>query len=297
MLRDLDSHLLRAFVTVIETGSVSAAAQKLSRTQAAVSMQLRRLEEQLGQRLLERSPRGATLTGAGQMLMPYAQRILEAGADAQRVLCDGHVSGTVRLGLLEDVAVGRLPSVLQRFSASYVDVGLEMIVDSSQALSRMLTQGELDIVIGDPGVIDASALKTWTQPLRWVGSRNLKIDWRKTPLPVIAFVGTCAWQDKAFAALNRARIPWRIVCKSTSLLAIQAAVDGGLGVAVMLAGHVRHDSMRVLGAREGLPPAPQADFGLFTATSQANVNSAQHALLDLLNEDIENSVVLEKDQA
>ncbi|PSS47247.1 LysR family transcriptional regulator [Pseudomonas sp. BBP2017] len=296
-MRDLDSHLLRAFLTVIETGSVSAAAQKLARTQAAVSMQLRRLEEQLGHRLLERSPRGATLTGAGQMLMPYAQRILEAGADAQRVLGDSHVSGTVRLGLLEDVAVGRLPSVLQHFSASYTDVVLEIIVDSSTALSRMLTHGELDIVIGDPGVIDASAVKTWTQPLRWVGSRNLKIDWRKTPLPVIAFVGTCAWQEKAFAALNRARIPWRVVCKSTSLLAIQAAVDAGLGVAVMLMGHVRHDAVRVLGAREGLPPPPHADFGLFAGSLEANANSAQHALLDFLSEDIENFLALEKDQA
>ncbi|MCJ8206799.1 LysR substrate-binding domain-containing protein [Pseudomonas sp. RGM2987] len=296
MLRDLDSHLLRAFVTVIETGSVSAAAHKLSRTQAAVSMQLRRLEELLGQRLLERSPRGATLTGAGQMLMPYAQRILEAGADAQRLLSDGHVSGTVRLGLLEDVAVGRLPAVLQRFCASYEDVVLEMIVDSSKALSRMLTQGELDIVIGDPGVIDASAVKTWTQPLRWVGSRNLKIDWRKTPLPVIAFVGTCAWQDKAFAALNRARIPWRIACKSTSLLAIQAAVEGGLGVAVMLTGHVRHDSMRILSAREGLPPAPYADFGLFTSNLEEGENSAQRVLLDFLSEDIENFLTREANQ-
>lgn len=294
MARDLDSHLLRAFLTVIETGSVSAAAQKLARTQAAVSLQLRRLEEQVGQRLLERSARGATLTGAGQLLMPYAQRILEAGADAQRLLSDGHVSGTVRLGLLEDVAVGRLPSVLQRFSASYEDVGLEMIVDSSKALSQMLIHGELDIVIGDPGVIDASAVKTWTQPLRWVGSRHLKVDWRKTPLPVIAFVGTCAWQDKAFAALNRARIPWRIVCKSTSLLAIQAAVDGGLGVAVMLTGHVRHDSMRILSAREGLPTVPHADFGLFAATSPANANPAQQVLLDFLNEDIESFLALEK---
>lgn len=294
MARDLDSQLLRAFVTVIETGSVSAAAHKLARTQAAVSMQLRRLEEQLGQRLLERSPKGAQLTGAGQMLMPYAQRILEVGADAQRALGDDQVSGTVRLGLLEDVAVGRLPSVLQRFASHYPDVVLDIVVDSSAALSRLLTHGELDIVIGDPGAIDASAVKTWTQPLRWVAARHLKIDWQSTPLPVVAFVGTCAWQEKAFAALNRARIPWRIVCKSTSLLAIQAAVDGGLGVAVMLAGHIRHDTVRVLGVKEALPIAPQADFGLFVSAAQAEGNSARQALLALLDEEIDNHFMPEQ---
>ncbi|MGE8466989.1 MAG: LysR family transcriptional regulator [Pseudomonas putida] len=288
MGRDLDSHLLRAFVTVIETGSVSGAAIKLARTQAAVSMQLRRLEDQLGKRLLERSARGTQLTDAGQMLMPYAQRILEVGADAQRVLCDGHVSGTVRLGLLEDVAVGRLPHALQRFSATYPDVVLEIVVDASTVLSNMLSQGELDIVIGDPGAIDSSAEVTWTQSLRWVSSKTLKVNWESAPLSVVAFGGTCVWQEKAFAALNRARIPWRVVCKSTSLLAIQAAVDGGLGVSVMLVGHIRHETMRVLGSKEGLPLPPQADFGLFASSTHVGENSAQQALLIFLGEELEN---------
>ncbi|MDP3815599.1 LysR family transcriptional regulator, partial [Pseudomonas sp.] len=85
-MRDPDSNLLRTFVTVIEAGSVSAAALKLSRTQAAVSMQLRRLEEDLEQRLLDRSPRGVKLTQAGHVLLPFAQAILGSGADALRAL-------------------------------------------------------------------------------------------------------------------------------------------------------------------------------------------------------------------
>lgn len=294
MVRDLDSHLLRAFVTVIETGSVSGAAIKLARTQAAVSMQLRRLEDQLGKRLLERSTRGTQLTDAGQMLMPYAQRILEVGSDAQRVLCASHVSGTVRLGLLEDVAVGRLPHALQRFSATYPDVVLEIVVDASAVLSNMLNHGGLDIVIGDPGAIDSSAEVAWTQSLRWVSSKSLKVNWKSAPLPVVAFGGTCVWQDKAFAALNRARIPWRVVCKSTSLLAIQAAVDGGLGVSVMLVGHIRHETMRVLGSKEGLPLPPQADFGLFASSTHAGENSAQGALLIFLGEELENYFIYGK---
>ncbi len=90
-MRDLDSTLLRAFVTVAETGGVSTAAARLARTQAAVSMQLRRLEDDIGQRLLDRSPRGVQLTEAGHRLLPYAHTILGAGADARHALSAGQV--------------------------------------------------------------------------------------------------------------------------------------------------------------------------------------------------------------
>src|SRR6201995_3600386 len=141
MTRDLDSSLLRAFVTVAETGAVGVAATRLARTQAAVSMQLRRLEEELGQRLLDRSPRGVQLTEAGHLLLPYAHTILGAGADARRALSAGQVSGTVRLGMLEDIAVGRLPRALQRFSIAYPQIALEIVVDTSAALSGRLAEG------------------------------------------------------------------------------------------------------------------------------------------------------------
>lgn len=285
MARDLDSNLLRAFVTVVETGSISHAAISLARTQAAVSMQLRRLEDHLERRLLERSPRGVRLTDAGHVFLPYAQGILGAGADAQRALSAGHVAGQVRLGMLEDIAVGRLPHALRRFSAAYPRIALELVIAGSAALSRQLVAGELDLVIGDPGLIDAAPYAAWTQTLHWVGARGFERD-ASVPLPLVSFGDDCLWQDRVLAALKRARIPWRIVCTSTSLPGVQSAVEAGLGVSVLLDATIRPASMRVLGAAEGLPDPPVADFGLFEReVSPANA-AAVRSLQGFLSEEL-----------
>src|SRR5579864_1998445 len=277
IMRDLDSTLLRAFVTVAETGAVSAAAIRLARTQAAISMQLRRLEDDLGQRLLDRSPRGVQLTEAGHLLLPYAHTILGAGADARRALSAGQVAGTVRLGMLEDIAVGRLPRALRRFSAAYPQVALEIVVDSSAALSARLADGELDLLVGDPAIVAAPPLMTWTQPLYWVGARGFVAS-PDTALSIVAFGGSCLWQQQVLTILRRAGIAWRVVCTSTSLPAVQSAVEAGLGVSVLLEGNIRSESMRVLGQADGLPDAPTADFGLFMRP----VSGAQAAAVQTL---------------
>ncbi|MFP3605564.1 LysR substrate-binding domain-containing protein [Paraburkholderia sp. SIMBA_053] len=285
MTRDLDSSLLRTFVTVAETGAVGVAAIRLARTQAAVSMQLRRLEEDLGQRLLDRSPRGVQLTEAGHLLLPYAHTILGAGADARRALSAGQVSGTVRLGMLEDIAVGRLPRALRRFSIAYPRVALEIVVDSSAALSRRLVDGGLDVVVADPALVNGTPLLTWTQPLFWVGARGYSRD-AEALLPLVAFGDTCLWQQNVLTALRRAGIGWRIVCTSTSLPAVQSAVEAGLGVSVLLEGNIRSESMRILGRADGLPDAPAADFGLFTREVAGAQEAAVQTLQGFLCEEL-----------
>ncbi|MFP3558604.1 LysR substrate-binding domain-containing protein [Paraburkholderia sp. SIMBA_049] len=282
-MRDFDSSLLRAFVTVAETGGVSAAAVRLARTQAAVSMQLRRLEDDIGQRLLERSPRGVRLTDAGHRLLPYAHAILGAGEDARRALEVGDVAGTVRLGMLEDVAVGRLPRALRRFSAAHPQVALEIVVDASAALSQRLNDGALDVLVGDPAMVDATPLVTWTQPLFWVGARGYLAD-PQSPLPLVAFGGACLWQQQVMTVLRRAGIAWRVVCTSTSLPAVQSAVEAGLGVSVLLDGNIRYDTMRVLGAADGLPEPPAADLGLFVRQAAGAQEAAVDALRTFLCE-------------
>lgn len=290
MMRDLDSALLRAFVTVAETGAVSAAAVRLARTQAAVSMQLRRLEDEVGQRLLDRSPRGVRLTEAGHLLLPYAYTILGAAADARRALSAGQVSGTVRLGMLEDIAVGRLPRALRRFSTAYPQVALEIVVDTSTVLSDKLADGGLDVVVADPALVDAVPLVSWTQPLFWVGARGFDRA-AEAELPIVAFGGGCLWQQSVLTALRRAGIAWRIVCTSTSLPAVQSAVEAGLGVSVLLDGNIRHESMRVLGRNERLPEPPTADFALFTRPAPgahaAAVQALQNFLCEELNIDVD----------
>jgi DNA-binding transcriptional LysR family regulator len=283
MNRDLNSSLLRTLLMVVETGSVSNAAQALHRTQAAVSMALRRLEEEVGQRLLERSPRGVKLTAAGSILIPYARRILGTGVAARAALNAGQVSGTVRLGILEDIAVGQLQHALRRFAASFPNVALEIMVDSSPELSRGLANGALDFVIGDPTLINAEPLAVWQHPLSWAAGLTYGGDARREPLPVVGFGGVCPWQDKLFASLRQAGIAWKVVCISTSLSAIQSAVEAGLGVAVLLDWNIRPDSMQVLEpSATGLPRPPLADFGLFSRADESDSTSAVQILQHFL---------------
>ncbi len=288
-MRDLDSSLLRTFVTVAETGAVGAAAQRLARTQAAVSMQLRRLEEDLERRLFDRSPRGLRLTEAGHLLLPYAHSILGAGADARRALSVSQIAGIVRLGLLEDIAVGSLPRALRRFSAAYPHISLEIVIDSSAAMSARLADGTLDVIVGDASAISAQPQACWTQSLFWVGARGLTLpsDLRAQSLPLVTFGGPCLWHGQVVGILKRANIPWRVVCSSTSLPAVQSAVEAGLGITVLMEGNIRSESMRVLGPTDGLPAPPIVDFALYVRpvpkAQAAAVQALQNFLRDELN--------------
>jgi DNA-binding transcriptional LysR family regulator len=167
MKRDLDSSLLRAFVTVAESGSFSAASTRLARTQAAVSMQLRRLEDELGHRLLERSSRGVRLTGSGEILLGFAQKALGAAEEARSALDGQAVAGTVRLGILEDVAITRLPRALAAFGRRYSSIAVEMHVACGEVLGERLRRGKLDVVVSDSESIQQRPARSWTQPLRW----------------------------------------------------------------------------------------------------------------------------------
>jgi len=291
MARDLDSSLLRTFVTVVELGSVSGAAQRLSRTQAAVSMAIKRLEDDVGQRLLERSPRGMAPTDAGHALLPYAHRILGAAAEARRQLAGRHVEGQVRLGMFEDVATGRLPHALRRFASVYQRVAVDLSVDRSRALAEGFQAGRFDLVIGDRATFGAAAtpVVAWSLPLFWVGARAFELD-AGQPVPLVVFDGPCVWQQGAFSALSAAGVPWRVVCTSTSLLAILSAVDAGLGLAVLLGDTIRASTMRVVGAAEGLVPLPHASFGLYAAEAAAS-SAAVTALRGFLTEELASSVV------
>ncbi|RQS71920.1 LysR family transcriptional regulator [Burkholderia sp. Bp8963] len=288
MIRDLDSTLLRTFVTVVETGGVSDAAVVLHRTQAAISMALRRLEEEVGQRLLERSPRGVKPTAAGNVLLPYAYKLLNVGLAARAALNAEEISGAVRLGMLEDIAVGHLPHALKQFAASFESVTLEIVIDRSPTLWQQLAKGQLDIVIGDPALIHAEPIVTWQHPLRWAATEMTEMRFGNTPVPIVAFAGGCPWQDKLFASLREAGIVWKVVCTSTSLSAIQSAVQAGLGIAVLLDRNILRGTMRALDPREfGLPTPPVASFGLFTRTDADDQTPAAATLQRFLMHTLE----------
>ena len=209
MEADLDIRLLRAFVTVSETGTVSRAADRLARTQAAVSMQLQRLEAEVGAQLLKRSPRGVTLTEAGEILLAYARKTIALGEDARRQIAGRKLVGRVRLGIVEDLAVTRLPSIIADFRRRHPSVEIELTSSSSAELSRALVEGRCDVVMADPARFAEAPKAHLSRQLVWCASRMLEFD-PQSELPLIMFDGSCSWQDRMLASLAEAGVRWRI---------------------------------------------------------------------------------------
>ncbi|WP_339451492.1 LysR family transcriptional regulator [Pseudomonas sp. EA_5y_Pfl2_R50] len=261
MKLDVSNDLLRTFVTILEEGSFSKAAVTLHRTQAALSLQLKRLEDDMGVRLLERSPKGIVASAAGSALLPYATRMLSLSAEIRRLMESMSQVETIRIGMLEDIAVGALPTVLERFTKSHPSVRLEIVVNDSKTLSRLLSESKLEIVIADPSSVEAFPAFVWDEDLVWVAANGFELPTGQE-IPIIAFASSCPWQDKALKKLDAHGIPWRVALSSDNLNAISSAVSAGIGISFMLKYSV-NASARILGEPEGLPGTEPVKIGIF----------------------------------
>ncbi|WP_144370683.1 LysR family transcriptional regulator [Vogesella urethralis] len=251
---DLDTSLLRSFVSIVNHGSINRAAQQLNKTQPALSLQLRKLEQQLGNTLLQRSTRGVVLTPAGERLLPHARRLLALtdGITGHYASADAD-SAPLRIGLLEDLAGSCLPQVLADFAAHQPGLRLSVQLGLSKGLFPALAQGELDIMVCTPLPQQPAAVvadETHGCPLYWYADRYFTLP--DGPLPLVLFAPPCSWRDRMLAALEQAGQPWRIVFESASLPAVQAAVRAGLGVAGLLPDTAPSDS--VVCRHPRLPP-------------------------------------------
>eukprot|EP01132_Coremiostelium_polycephalum_P016628 gene16628-19979_t len=216
-----EPYLLRTFISVCQHGSLSGAAQQAGRAQSALSAQIRRLEELLGQRLLRRTGRGVVPTTEGELLLTYATRILALGETVAARLKERTVMGNVRVGLSEDVAV---------------------VVDHGDALAERWSDGELDVAIGVSSSFNADPVHAWNVELYWVCAIDEEID-AALPLDVIVYAEPCAWRRLMFDALLNAGRDFRVTVTSPNIGVITAAVEGGLGVALLPAENIRPETM------------------------------------------------------
>lgn len=259
MARDLDPALLRALVAVADSGSFSAAARRLGRSQSAISTQIQRLEEALGRHLVDRDTRRVALTEDGLRMLRHARRILGAHDEALAELDATLVEGTVRLGTPDDYATCFLPDPLARFADSHPRVQLEVRCDLSTGLMPLLTSGALDLAVVTRGSEEGGLLLR-REPVVWVAAADRPVEIRD-PLPMILFPGGCSFRESAQHALDRNGMAYRIVYTSPSLAGIRAAVLGGLGLTVLAQSTVA-DGMRVLGPESRLPDLPSVDIML-----------------------------------
>jgi len=265
MEADLDIRLLRAFVAVAEAGTVSKAALRLSRTQAAVSMQLQRLEAEFGSQLLLRSSRGMILTEAGEIVLAYARKTIALGEDVRRQIAGRMLIGRVRLGIIEDLAMTRLPSIIADFRRRHPSVEIALTSAGGADLAKAIDEGRSDIVIADPVRFASAPSGYMSRPLVWGASRIIEID-AEAELPLVLFESACSWQDRMLASLAEAGLPWRVGCRVSTFAALVSGLRAGFGIGLMLPESLPPDCENVQG-RLHLPPAPMAEFGIFVGAN------------------------------
>ncbi|RXZ36100.1 LysR family transcriptional regulator [Oxalobacteraceae bacterium CAVE-383] len=284
---NLDMDVLRTFVTAFELGSFARAADRLGRSQSAVSTQLRKLEEQIGQALVQKSGRGLVLTAAGESLFSYAKRILELNDEAVQMVRGAEVEGWVRLGLPQDFAESWLPAILARFARTHPKVRVEVRADRNVHLLEKLMKGELDLVLawgaGDdaPHAAKVADLQlAWVGRPDWPGVRSLGAE----PLPLVAFEQPCLFRSAGIAALDAAGIPWRLVFLSASLSGLWAAAAAGLGITLRTAVGMPAGLSALDPIATGLPALPSISLALHRADDEPN--AAVSSLADILMETI-----------
>ncbi|WP_109123892.1 LysR substrate-binding domain-containing protein [Dyella sp. C11] len=230
---DLD--VLRTFVTGVELGSFAKAADRLGRSTSAVSAQLKKLEDQAGTPVLQKSGRGMALTEAGETMLAYARRLLELNDDAAAALHGAELEGWVRLGLQEDFGESLLTDVLGRFARAHPRVKVEVRIARNTELLDRVTSGRLDLALAwEAGASSPHAEHLGAVPLRWIGAAGERSLWPRDsePLPLVMLEAPCVMRTAATTALDRANIPWRIAFTSASLAGTWAAVAAGLGVSL-----------------------------------------------------------------
>ncbi|AID32120.1 transcriptional regulator [Mesorhizobium sp. SEMIA 3007] len=259
MAAPLDLNLLKTFVAVVESGSLSNAAPRVGRSQSAVSMQMQRLEEMVGNQLLVRGPRTVTPNAIGEDFLIYARRLLKLSDEAWASVTRPKETGSVRLGVPDDYAAFLLPPVLSRFAEDHPLVTVELICEQSTALVKTLAEGRLDLAIvtrlpDQP--LDVIRLERFV----WVASPN-HVAWQTDPLPVALFEPGCAARMNVLQALGEADRSYRCTYSSASLLGLIAVVQAGLAVAGLAQRSVP-PSLRIIGGNEGLPVLPDLEIGI-----------------------------------
>lgn len=228
---DLQMDWLRAFVAVVDTGSFSAAAPQLHRSQSAVSMQIKKLEGAIGRAVLIRGPRHMELTPTGLELLTYARRMLELQAEAHTALFGSNLVGKIRLGVPDDYAATYLTSVLRSFASQYLDVEINLSCEQSTSLIPKVQRGELDLaLVSQEEGLEGQLL--FHEPLVWVGASQYEV-WRRDPLPIAVYESGSLARSETLSVLAEQRRAYRIVYHSPSLEGQIAAVKSGLAVAVL----------------------------------------------------------------
>ncbi|KAB0656990.1 LysR family transcriptional regulator [Burkholderia sp. AU33545] len=259
MVRNLDIALLRAFVTVADHGSMTAASRALHLTQGAVSQQVARLEMLSGP-LFVREHRNLLLTADGERLLAQARRLLAAHDALLTDMTAGAMEGAVRIGAPQDLVGSCLAPILKGYAHAHPQVALSLVCAASPELRKALRQGEIDVALIEAPVGPSRGECVAVDRLVWVGAKGGSAH-LQTPLPVSMVDRTCAFRPTVLDALRACDRAWRTVFENGSIDATAATVRSDLAVTVWLASTVPVD-LDILPADSGLPALPNFAINL-----------------------------------
>ncbi|MCZ7495986.1 LysR substrate-binding domain-containing protein [Agrobacterium rhizogenes] len=250
----LDNDILRTFVAIAETGNFSTAAEVVFRTPSAVSMQIKKLEEQLKTTLFLRDARSVTLTAHGETLLTYARRMIALSNEAVSRFVMPELSGVVRLGAPEDIGErGLLPGILKRFAEAFPGIMIDVTIDSSSNLYKRMDEQRLDLALvncASHPLRDTGEV-LMRERLVWAGAK-CGTAYLRDPLPISIWEEGCIWRSEAIHSLEKRGRNFRVAYLSGHTMAQRAAIAADLAIAPLPRSYVQND-MVILGDKEGLP--------------------------------------------
>lgn len=281
MKPNFDMDALRTMVLGLELGSFARAASQLGRSQSAVSMQLKKLEDQAGQPLFRRRGRGLVPTEAGDSLLLYARRIIGLNDEAAALVGATAAAASVRIGLPQDFFEDVMPDALAQFSRKRPGVHVEVRAGRNYALEEEINTGRLDVALAffkpnsaNHGILIASL------PMLWFGGKGMTRSVVKDPIPLVVFDHPCLFRQAAFHALEGKKLRWRLSLTTPSLPGVWAALRSGYGISPRTT-HRIPPSIRDVGKEFGLPPLPQIELRMLIGSE---LSPAASDLRDVLHQ-------------
>lgn len=276
-MNNFDPDLLRTFLAFADTGSLARAAMIVGRSPSAITAQMQRLEEQIGEPLLLAAGRGRILTPAGEELVGHARRILAAHRDAWFSLKGARTDGRTLLGCTQDYADSVLPGLLRLFARTHPRVRIDLRIGRTAELTSAYAQGDLDILLAVRAGPEADEMVQLREPMIWLASSPEPII-VTDEIPLALLDPPCCFRAAAIAALDAAHLPYRIAASSPSLSGLKAAIRAGLALTPRTA-RTLETGIGLAPAALRLPDLPDAEFTLRVRRDAEQVSKDLTALI------------------
>jgi DNA-binding transcriptional LysR family regulator len=283
-MKNLPMDLLRAFVTIVEFNSFTKAGELLGRSQPAISLQMNRLEDMLGETLLMRDGKNLSLTIAGETIFEYAKQILSLNDLAVSECTKSTIMGKVRLGIPSEFATILLPKIVGRFAKAYPNITLEVNCELSKTLLSRSGKAAHDVILAlQNNPLEESDNLVKTDNLVWVSGPEYNPN-KPPPVPLIVAPEGCIYRQRAVRTLNKIKQPWQIVYNIPDLTGIQYAIQEGLGVTVLAKSTVP-ENLKIIANSQRYPDLGSVGISLLNVR-----NNTKNQAIDLLAEFLRTSL-------